>query len=254
MSLPHVAWFTFKDLLRSKFIWNIPVLGFLLVLTTFVAREFTYGVPERVATNLGLAALNLSAYGIAFFAGVMLIRSEAESRTIYLIISRPVGRVEFLIGKLAGVGLFLLLNLSALTVICLLILWGLGAYINGQLPYALLFILLESLLLLIVVVVLSMVSNMALTLIFGVLLLVGGHAVGGLENLTFVQSQPSLKFCVDYYHWIFPAFYKLNFKDYAVYAQQFPWDRLTGAFGYWLAYSAGLLALGCGIILDKDFD
>ena len=254
MKLWAVAQYTIKDLIRSKIMWNIPVLGVILALITYVASEFTFGVPERVATNFGLAALTLSAYGIAFFAGVMLIRTEAESRTVYLIISRPLSRETFLIGKILGVSTFLAINVVALALVCFGILMTLGAVLNTQVVVATGFVLLESILLLVMIVLLSMVSNVALTLIFGVLLLVAGHAVGVTQEIMLVKKIPALATSLKYYHWVLPAFYKLNFKNYAVYAYSFPWQTLGSALVYWLSYTTGLLLLGCAVIRRKDFD
>lgn len=234
--------------------WNIPVLGIVIAVISFVSKEFAYGVPGRVATNLGLGALSLSVYGIAFFAGVTLIRTEAESRTIYLIISRPITRVAFLMGKIAGVGLFISLNTLLLGSICGLILWAVGGVLNHQVLVSILFVLLEAIVLLSLIVVLSMISNTALTLIFSFILLIAGHAVAVTASILWLQNLPWLKRMLEYYHWVLPAFYKFNFKDYAVYSQVFPWERVWGALGYGVFYSVALLLLGSSIINAKDFD
>jgi len=254
MNLWNVAQFTFRDLIRSKIMWNIPVLGLLVAIITFVSQEFTYGAPERVATNMGLAVLTLSVYGIAFFAGVTLIRSEAESRTIYLIISRPVSRATFFLGKVSGVCLFLTLNIIILASISTLIMWLNGGWLNSQIIVTMLFILLEAVMLLVAIVVLSLVSNMALTLMFGFILLVAGHAVAVTQNILWLERYPIVKTALGFYHWVFPAFFKLNFKEYAVYSNNFPWQNVGTAAGYWFFYTVALLLLGCGIMNDKDFD
>lgn len=250
----HVARFTLRDLIRSKIMWNIPLLGSLFALLTFVAREFTYGVPERVATNLGLGILTVSLYGIAFFAGVTLVRSEAESRTIYLIISRPVTRTAFLVGKIFGVTMFFAINATLLSCIGIAILWAIGGVLNDQVVVAALFIILEAVLLLTMIVVLSMVSNIALTIMLGLILLIAGHAVAVTIDINWLAQFPWLQAGLKNYHWIFPAFYKLNFKDYAVYSMNFPWERVMSAVAYWFCYNTALLSIGCGIINYKDFD
>ena len=69
---------------------------------TYVATEFTYGVPERVALDFGLGMLSLSSLSISLFLGVSLLSKEIESRTVYMVISRPVPRFAFIIGKILG--------------------------------------------------------------------------------------------------------------------------------------------------------
>lgn len=254
MNIAYLASFTFRDLVRSKIMWNIPLLGLVMLIVTFVTREFTYGVPGRVVTDVGLGCLTLACYGITFFAGCTLVRSEMESRTIYLIISRPVGRVSFLLGKIAGVVAFLATNVAALSIIYFGLLYWLAGSVSTPVLVTTGFVLLESIVLLVLIVVLSMVSNLALTLMFGVILLAAGHAVGATQDILWLKRLPWLQTMLRWYDWVFPAFYKLNFKDYAVYSNRFPWDQVPKAIGYSVTYLGGLLCLGCGIIRDKDFD
>lgn len=250
----NVARFTLRDLIRSKVMWNIPVLGGLLSLIVFVSTEFTYGVPWRVATNMGLSALTLSVYGIVFFAGVTLIRAEAESRTIYLIISRPISRRSFLIGKLAGVSLFLALNTLLLFSIVALVLVLAKGIFGVTTIVAVFFLLLEALLLLLTIVVISMVSNVPLTFMFSAVLLVAGHAVAVSQDILWLKNFPLVKVALQYYHWVLPGFHILNFKDYAIYALDLSWSTVGWAFLYWLCYLSALLLIGCKVIDDKDFD
>jgi ABC-2 type transport system permease protein len=254
MNAWYVAQSTLRDLLRSKLLWNVPLLGSLMALVTMVAKEFTYGAPERIATNLGMGAFTVSAYGIAFFAGVMLIREEAESRTIYLIISRPISRVVFLLGKLAGVSAFLTLNLSGLILVYCFITYFAGSGLSLAMTVATVFTLLEAIMLLVVVVVLSLVANTALTLMFGLLLLVGGHAIASTLEILWLKQFPLLVTALEYYHWLLPGFYKINFRPWAYHAHVFPWADIGWAAGYWLFYTAALLGVGCVVIRDKDFD
>ena len=254
MNILYLSIFTLRDLIRSKLMWNIPILGGLVGLISFVTSTFTFGSPSKVAVDIGIAGLTLSAYGIAFFAGCTLVKSETDSRTIYVIISRPVNRIQFLLGKISGVVVFLALNILALALITLGTLWAL----NGELSLAVLvtigFVFLESILLLVVVVILSMVSNLALTLMFGLLLLIAGHAAGATQDIMWVKQFPLAQGFLKYYHFFLPAFYKLNFKDYSVYAQSFPWASVPSAVAYWACYLLAMIGLGCGIIVEKDFD
>lgn len=254
MNVWHVAQFTLRDLIRSKLLWNVPILGALMAVITLIAKEFTYGAPDRVATNLGMGAFTLSAYGIAFFAGVMLIREEAESRTIYLIISRPISRITFFLGKIAGVSAFLTLNLMCLILIYCLVMFVAGSGLSLAMTVATIFTLLESILLMVVVVLLSLVANTALTLMFGLLLLVGGHAIASTIDILWLKQFPLVVALMEYYHWFLPGFYKINFRPWAYHSHVFPWDSIAWAAGYWLFYTAALLGLGCIVIRDKDFD
>lgn len=253
-SMLLIGRYTFKELWKSKVLWNVVVLGAFLAMATTIATNFTYGVPGRVALDLGFACLTLSSYGVAFFAGVSLIRKEEESRTIYLIISRPVSRATFLGGKLLGVSAFVALNIAFLGLITWILVMALGSEIHASFFIALFFILLEALLLLGCLVLVSLGANTAITIIVGVLLLFAGHAIGTAGEISWLKGQPILRWLVEAYHWVLPGFYRLNFKDMVVYEQSFPAGRVLWAFLYWLLYVSGVTFAGAWAIERKEFD
>ena len=62
---------------------------------TYVATEFTYGVPEKIALDFGMGMMSLSSVAIAIFFGSVILAKDIETRTIYMVISRPLSRYSF---------------------------------------------------------------------------------------------------------------------------------------------------------------
>src|SRR5262249_47752091 len=56
----------------------------------------------RMVTDLGLAAIEAIALLSTVFAAVTLVLEEMESRTLYLILTRPVARSVFILGRFLG--------------------------------------------------------------------------------------------------------------------------------------------------------
>ena len=65
--------------------------------------------------NLGLAAISVFGLLMAIFRGSGLVSKEIERRTIYNILSKPVTRAEFILGKYAGLLLTLFVNTAIMT-------------------------------------------------------------------------------------------------------------------------------------------
>ena len=80
------------------------LLFFALVLigTGVLLSTLSYVERERILQDVGLASIRLFGAAIAIFVGVGLIHKEVDRRTIYTILSKPVSRTEFLLGKYAG--------------------------------------------------------------------------------------------------------------------------------------------------------
>lgn len=249
-----VAFYTFKEILKSKVLVNVFFAGIGLMLVTYVATEFTYGVPERVALDFGLGMLSLSSLAISLFLGVTLLSREIDSRTVYMVISRPVSRHSFIIGKLVGLLGIQAVNVILLSAMTLVTVKFLGGEINSLIYWAIGFTFLESLLLLFLVVLVSLVANNILSSLLSVVVLIMGHAVKETQNLNFVNERPELKTVLEIYHFILPGFYKLNLKDFIIYKTSLPLDYLMSSAIYGISYSGFLLLLIIILFNRKNLD
>ncbi len=249
-----IAKYTFLDIFNSKIIYNVLLLGIGLIIICFIASEFTYGVVDRVALDFGLGTLSISTIGIAIFLGVSLISKEIEQRTLYMMLSRPISRFSFLIGKLAGMSLILALNMAILTIMTLSVYLFAGGDLNFVIFAAILFIYFESLLILLVVVFFSLITNSILSIIYSIALLIGGHLVSETTVFRFTQDHPVIYYILKIYTWIFPHFSKLNFKNYVIYNQSLPLSVYLYPLLYVLIYGLFLIALIGFIFNNKELD
>lgn len=249
-----VARYTFKEILKSKILLNVFFIGIGLMVVTYVATEFTYGVPERVALDFGLGMLSLSSLAISLFMGVTLLSKEIESRTVYMVISRPVPRYAFIIGKilgLLGIQLINILILGSLTLIATLIL---GGKIDPLTLWSIAFTGLESLMLLLLVILVSLFANNILTVILSVVILLLGHSIRDTQDIQFVQQSPVLDKILDIYHFFLPAFYKLNLKDFVIYNKTLELSYLLPNLAYGVLYSGFLLIMIVYVFNRRNLD
>lgn len=249
-----IAYYTFKEIWKSKILLNVFFVGVGLMVVTYVATEFTYGVPERVALDFGLGMLSLSTLGISLFLGVGLLSREIESRTVYMVISRPVPRYAFILGKLIGLMGIQAVNVLILATMTMTATKLLGGQIDSLILWAIGFIFLESLMLLLVVVLLSLVANNILSVLFSLVLLLLGHVIKDTQEISFIKTNPLVTKILDLYHFVLPAFYKLNLKDFILYKNELPLNYLAGNLAYGLLYSAFLLLIVVFLFNRKNLD
>ncbi len=249
-----IAEYTFKDLLKSKILYISLIMGLAIMLATYVATEFTYGVPEKVALDFGLGLLTISSLGVSLFMGATLLSKEIDSRTVYMVISRPVPRWVFITGKICGLVSVLLLNITLLSIMTLACSSFLGGKIDLLIIYALGFIAIESLLLLFVVVLFSLFANTILASVMSLVLLIIGHAIQETQSTSFVLNRGYLKTLIEFYHLVLPAFYKLNLKDYVIYENTANLDFIPFSLFYGIFYSLFLFFLIIFIFNKKNLD
>ena len=249
-----VARYTASEILNSKILLNTLFIGIGLFVLTFVAYSFSYGDPARIALDFGLGMLSLSSVGISIFMGVSLLFDEIENRTIYQVISRPVKRSSFLVGKLLGLSSVLILNILILSVISLILFLVVGGEMSELIYWTILFTVLESILVLIIVTLFSLLTSKVLSVILTICVYIAGHGISGVKLLTFVENRPYLESIIDAYQFFLPGFYKLNIKNFLLYKKSLPIEYLLSTTGYAFLYSFALICLSIFIFNKKDLN
>jgi ABC-type transport system involved in multi-copper enzyme maturation permease subunit len=110
-----IALGAFKESVRERVPYNLIVFAFLMIAAAILLGSISVGVEEIILVNLGLAAISVFGLLMAIFIGIGLVSKEIERRTIYNILSKPVSRTEFILGKYAGLLLTLLVNTAIMT-------------------------------------------------------------------------------------------------------------------------------------------
>jgi ABC-type transport system involved in multi-copper enzyme maturation permease subunit len=111
-----VALAVFRESVRDRVPLTIVGFGILLVAASYLMGQMTAGQDLKIIKDLGLAALNLLGLLIAVFIGIGLVAKEVERRSIYSLLSRPLTREQFVVGKFAGLVMTLAVNLAAMAV------------------------------------------------------------------------------------------------------------------------------------------
>jgi ABC-type transport system involved in multi-copper enzyme maturation permease subunit len=110
-----VAVNVFRESVRDKILYNLVAFAVLLIAASFLLGQLTGGQDIKIIKDLGLAAISLFGVLIAVFIGIGLVWKEVEKRSIYSVLSKPVTRPQFVLGKYCGLLLTLLFNVTVMT-------------------------------------------------------------------------------------------------------------------------------------------
>jgi ABC-type transport system involved in multi-copper enzyme maturation permease subunit len=249
-----VSSYTLKELLKSKLLYYVFLLSIFLAIITYVASEFTFATPGRVALDVGIGLISLVSNGIAIFLGVSLIAKEIDQRTIYMILTRPISRPSFLVGRILGMLFFLILVHLILGISTLCIYFYFDGQFSILINWVFLFNYFESIILLLVVILFSLIANSTISVVNTFIILVSGHVLSDTKILTFVQYNSSLKKFLDVMSYILPNFYKMNLKGFLLYDKQIEFSYNLNLTCYVIGYSVFLLALSSIIFSRKNLD
>ena len=106
----HIATNTFREAVRDRVLYNLIAFALLLSGAAILVGQISIDIEKLVVINLGLTAVSLFGIVIAIFIGIGLVSKEIEKRTLYTVLSRPVRRWEFIVGKFFGLAGTLVVN------------------------------------------------------------------------------------------------------------------------------------------------
>jgi Cu-processing system permease protein len=255
----YVAVNVFKESVRDRVLYNLVVFGALLIGASYLIGQLTAGQDIKIIKDLGLAAIATFGLLIAVFIGIGLVWKEVERRSIYALLSKPVSRHEFVLGKYAGLALTLFVNVAIMTVAFYAVL----AYLSTQLPtsqaidprmlLAIGLIFLELLLVTAIALFFSTFSGpfLSAALTFG--LWVIGHFNAELRNFESVVESKVAAYLARGLYYVLPNFAAFDVKAQAVQGLPIPWSYMAVTAAYGATYIALLLTGAVVVFSKRDF-
>lgn len=118
-----IAGNTITGVLRGVVLNVLLVLGALLLLLAMSSGAVSQMEMRRTLIDSGLAVITILGAVITILTGFMMIPGEIENRTLYPVLSKPVHRWQFVIGKYMGA-----VGISGITVSLLSVLFFLAYF------------------------------------------------------------------------------------------------------------------------------
>ena len=103
---------TAREAIRNKLLYTFLFFALAMMLFGVVLATISYVERERMMQDFAFASIRLFSVAIAIFVGVGLIHKDIDRRTVYTILSKPLSRAEFLIGKFTGLVLIIWLQVA----------------------------------------------------------------------------------------------------------------------------------------------
>jgi len=235
----------FREAVRDRVLYNLVVFVLLLITAAIFLGEISAGQEAKIIVDLGLSAILLFGVFIAIFVGVGLVYKEIERRTLYAILSKPIGRGEFLLGKYLGLCLTLLVNVAIM-----------GAGVSLALVYvkrgwdplvvriwpAIFLIYLELAILTAVAMLFSAFSSPALSALLTFFVFVIGHFSADLKTLANSMGSAPTRWVFAGLYYLLPNLTNYNAITAAAHGQAPDGRAMLAAAGYGFIYVGVLLA------------
>src|SRR4051812_5003400 len=94
---------TLTDLTRQHVFYFALIFALLLIGSSVLMSRFSFQQEFQILKDVSLGAMSIVTSLLAVVATARLIPQDIEDRTVYTILSKPVPRFKYLLGKLFGV-------------------------------------------------------------------------------------------------------------------------------------------------------
>ena len=248
MRIVHIASNTFREAVRDRVLYNLIAFALLMSGAAILVGQISIDIERLVVINLGLTAVSLFGLVIAIFIGIGLDSKEIDRRTLYTVLSRPVRRWEFIVGKFLG----LAGTLAANTVCMAIGVFAALLYVShhfqqadGWLLVALYFIILQFLIITALALLFSSFSSPLLSAVFAFALFVIGCFAEDLRGFA-AMTQGITRWLATGVAYLVPNFSALNVISSVAHEQPVSGQLIVYNTAYALIYAAMAL---CGAVL-----
>jgi Cu-processing system permease protein len=245
-----LAQYTFLELVRQKMVLISLLVAFFLFLFSLVLGSLTFEEKIRVVTHVSLTVAHFSLIFMASLLGATLLDTEIRRQTCLLVLSRPVTRLQFLLGKILGI-IFLVFAGWILLSICIhLLVWS-ELPILG-LTESLFSIFLESILLLAFAVAASMFLRPAIAFLSVVGIYFLGHWLSDLKFFAEKSGSPMLVHIAQLMNWVAPHLEILNWRSVSLIKEGISSNVFGWALFHAFAWILFLIVVAYGMFRRKD--
>jgi hypothetical protein len=129
-----VAVAAFREGIRQPMFWLLLFIGLAWMVVSPFIPYFTFGEDYKMMRELGHNIIMLLSVVFAVLAAAMSISEEIEGRTAITLMSKPVSRRQFLLGKYVGTLMAALMMTGVLAWAFVVVLWFKPWYDNEPLP------------------------------------------------------------------------------------------------------------------------
>jgi len=255
----------FRESVRDKVLYNLVIFAVVLMGASYLVGQLTAGQDVKIIKDLGLAAISVFGLFIAVFIGIGLVSKEVEKRSIYSLLSKPVSRVQIVLGKYIGLVLTLAVNLSVMVLALYSVLaylaWSLGPasaaagqpVLDPAMLKAAVLTFLELAIVTAIALFFSTFSTPMLSAALTVGLFVAGRFSADLRNFDQVVDAPPAAALARGLYWVLPNLAPFDVRAQVVHGLPVPPGYMALTSLYAALYVAALLVAASAVFARRDF-
>ncbi len=250
----NIAKNTFKEIVRNRFLYLILFFACVFIIFSLALWKLTIGESEKVIVDFGLGMIEIFGLIGVLFVGSQLLFKEVEGKTIFLILSKPIKRQDFILGKFFGFSGTIALIVFFQAILYLWVLLFQGIDISGLILWALFFTFLKLEILLAIVFFFSTFMGNMMTIMVSLMVYLISHSFSLLIDIFSKLQDGAWLMAIKVFQIIFPPLQAMNIKDVIGSFQDFALNYFLFNSVHAMIYIMVLLFFTVQIFQKKTFE
>jgi ABC-type transport system involved in multi-copper enzyme maturation permease subunit len=233
-------------------LYNILLVAGVALVLSMSFGDLSVFSRAQVMADFGLATMSLTGLLLAVFIGIGMLGMEIATKTIYGVITKPVTRTSFILGKFFGLITTLVLNFILIAAVFFITIRVLVAGQSFTMFYAVLLLMVEMIVIVAAAIFFSSFTTPTLSAIFTIGFYIAGH-LNDLVNIgSEQQNNPVWRSLLKSLFYVLPNLENFNIRTTVVYNLPVPSGFITMAVLYGLLYASILLLFSMVLFSRKD--
>ena len=246
-----VALNTFRQTLRQKLFLNVGIFGVGMLLLSMVMGNITFGYADRVVRSIGLSGVSIALSLMALLVSVSLIHQEIDKKTLFVVLTRPIKRWQYLLGRYAGLLMALVLALIGFVFVFVGTLIAVRGTPTPADFIALAATLPEAAIVAGFGIILSSFSTPTLSAGLGLGFWIASTTTDDLLRLT-QKADAGTQSIAKAVYYVLPNLERFNFRNFAVYQEPINPVDFASCVLYGAAYAVALVAIASAILGRRE--
>lgn len=243
---------TFHELIREKVLWSSFAFGIIAILLSIAVTQFSYVDNARIALDFGLGSIAIIGSLISIMMGSALISKEIQNRTYFIVLTKPVFRWQFIVGRWLGLLEVVVLNSLIMLTIMMVIYHFLDGRITFELVQGLGLIVIEFGVLSAIACIFSTFTTTTLSAIITIGIWLTGHAMEDFKIVSRKFDQEFVREGFTFLSNVLPDLTRFDIKMQISHLMPVSGYMVFSSALYGIAYMVFALTLSCLIFTKKE--
>src|SRR3989338_8878152 len=98
----RIAWIAIRELLYERVFYLLVLFAAMALVLSLMLGQLTYAEQSKLTLDFMLGGIQLSMVLFSVFMGISLLQRELQMGSIAMVLSKPISRGSFLMGKYLG--------------------------------------------------------------------------------------------------------------------------------------------------------